>query len=205
MDGADPNYIWNRYPWDVDEPRSPMPDESISAIRSWVNQGGAYVGIDAGGGLLAAGDFIGLVDARRASWNLGTGLVELRIDRPDDPLFDGIRGYWAEDGSWKERALLAMYASNPGVGEDGGCVFAVGLGATALATYEEALPVDGVRHLRPSKEFQKGGSNAAIVASTPGAGSATIFGIEPTYRCQYLSTARLVSNAILKGALQSGA
>lgn len=205
VEGPDREYIWHRYPWELDDPPAPMAEESMDAIRSWVAEGGSYVGIDAGGGLLATRDFLGLMDATRVAWNLGTGLVELRLENAQDSLFDGIRGSWSGDGKWQEGVIYALYASNPGVGEDGGCVFDVGEGASNLATYVRPLPVAGVPHLRPSEQFNVNGANGAIVGSPYGSGFVTAFGIEPTYRCQYLATARLISNAIFKSALSNAA
>ena len=83
--GQGPGTVWDRYPWEPDEDRQALPKGSFDSIRSWVHDGGTYVGVDAGGGLLATQDHLGLVDAKGRAGNLGTGLVELRNPIPSTP------------------------------------------------------------------------------------------------------------------------
>ncbi len=200
LDGKGPNTVWHRRPWDLDEDPVTISSESIDALRKWVADGGTYVGIDAGGGLLASNDFLGLLDARPSAWNLGTGLVELTLEKPDDPIFDGIRGSWGPDGAWRDAIVYAMYVSNPQVGLDGGCIFEPGPEATLLASYCRSLPVEGVPHIKLPEYFGTVAAKAAIVGSPLGTGYVAAFGIEPTYRCTFLNTARMISNLIYRSS-----
>jgi hypothetical protein len=197
----DPDFVWHRYPWEFDEPYDPLGDREHAALRQWLEDGGSYVGIDAGGGLLAAREHLGLLDMTLQASALGVGLVELRLDVPDSPLFDGCGGSWDVSGSWRQGFLNAFYHSNPWFAEPGGCVFAPGDGAVSLASYYDTLPVEGLTHLRPIEHFGPPGRNSAIVTGRIGRGRATAFGIQPGFRCQYLSTARLIANAIFMHAL----
>jgi glutamine amidotransferase-like uncharacterized protein len=178
--------------------------EQVAALRDWVTAGGLYVGIDAGGGVLGSQDQLGLVDAHREQWNLGAGLVELSIKDRQSPLFAGISGSWAPDGAWREGVIDAMYTSHPHSGLNGGCLFSVGSGATALATVSRSLPVGDVPHIAATESFEAPNANAAIVGAQVGAGYAVLFGIEPTYRALFLRTGQLIANLILHSAVRRG-
>ena len=188
--------VWDRYPWEPDEDRQTLPEGSFDAIRSWVHDGGTYIGVDAGGGLLATQDHLGLVDATGRPGNLGTGLVELRIHDRQHPIFDGIAGSWDDDGTWREDVIYAMYESNPRVGLFGGCLFEPGPAVNVLASFERTLPVKDVEHIRDISAFGAAGPAPAILTGAYGTGTVFVFAIEPTYRATFRRTGTLVSNVI---------
>lgn len=216
LTGSGPDTVWHRYPWDLDEDPVTVPPESAGALRAWLRAGGTYAGIDAGGGLLATTEFLGLVDASRENGNLGTGLVELSVDQSGDPLFSGLGGSWGPDGSWRDGVIYAMYGSYPRGGLDGGCVFAARGEAKVLARFARPLRVGDIPHIRTAESFRtphpdrtvpdstvphssaadSTAHGAAIVGQQVGQGYAAIFGIEPTYRATFSSSARLISNLI---------
>ncbi len=196
--------VWDRYPWEPDEDRQTLPESSFDAIRSWVHDGGTYIGVDAGGGLLATHDHLGLIDATGRLGNLGTGLVELRIQDSQHPIFDGIAGSWDDDGTWREEVIYAMYESNPRVGLFGGCLFEPGPTANVLASFERTLPVKDVEHIRDISAFGGAGHTPAILTEAYGAGTAVVFAIEPTYRATFRRTGTLVSNVIYATSASTG-
>jgi hypothetical protein len=192
--------VWDRYPWEPDEDRQTLTEGSFDAIRSWVHDGGTYIGVDAGGGLLATQDHLGLVDATGRPGNLGTGLVELRIQDPRHPMFDGIAGSWDDDGTWREDVIYAMYQSNPRAGLFGGCLFEPGPAAKVLASIERTLPVKDVEHIRDISAFNAAGPAPGILTGAYGTGTVFVFAIEPTYRATFRRTGTLVTNAIYAGS-----
>jgi glutamine amidotransferase-like uncharacterized protein len=202
LTGVEPATVWHRPPWEPDGDSTAVSAEQVAALRDWVTAGGLYVGIDAGGGVLGSQDQLGLVDAHREQWNLGAGLVELSIKDRQSPLFAGISGSWAPDGAWREGVIDAMYTSHPHSGLNGGCLFSVGSGATALATVSRSLPVGDVPHIAATESFEAPNANAAIVGAQVGAGYAVLFGIEPTYRALFLRTGQLIANLILHSAVR---
>lgn len=200
LTGAEPASVWRRPPWEPDGDATAVSGGQVEALRDWVTAGGIYAGIDAGGGVLGSRDYLGLVDARREQWNLGAGLVELSIQAPRSPVFAGIRGSWSPDGSWREGVIDAMYTSHPHAGLNGGCLFSVGTGASALATVSRSLPVGDIPHIAATGSFDVPDGNAAIVGAPVGAGYAVLFGIEPTYRAIFVQTGQLIANLILHSA-----
>ncbi len=209
MTGIGPDTVWHRYPWDLDEDPVTVPPAAAEAVRAWVRAGGCYAGIDAGGGLLATGQYLGLVQASQANGNLGVGLVELSVDQPAEPLFSGLRGSWEPDGDWRDGVIHAMYGSYPRGGLDGGCVFTASGEASVLASFARPLPVGDIPHIRGAESFRVPapvpGPGAAIVGQRVGQGYAAIFGIEPTYRATFVRSARLISNLIFGSVSRTAA
>ncbi|MGO4560273.1 M14 family zinc carboxypeptidase [Mesorhizobium sp. 2RAF21] len=203
VNGPLPNYLWHRHPWELDEPDNPLGEAEAATLRAWIDAGGTYVGIDAGGGLLATRPYLGLIDAEVTAKDLGIGLVELSMDQPQDPIFDGIAGRLEADGVARTGFMPAFYQSNPWYEEPGGCVFALGKGAVSLASYSATLPVKGVNHISPIGSFSVSGGGTAIATARHGAGTVTVFGIQPCYRSYFLSTARLIANAIFKHCINN--
>ena len=195
LTGRGPDTVWHRYPWELDEDPVIVSSEQVAVLRQWVHSGGTYIGIDAGGGLLASRDFLGLVDADREQWNMGVGLVELTVDRPDELIFNGMRGSWGPDGAWRDGVIYAMYSSHPRGGLNGGCVFSAD-GASVLASFDRTLRVNDIPHIQATSNFRQANGGAAIVGSAVGEGYAAILGIEPTYRATFVRSARLISNLI---------
>ena len=203
MNGWDATYTWYRYPWDTPgEPRG-IANEGAAAIRRFVERGGSYIGLDAGGGRLAGPEFLGLLNFEIVASNLGLGAVDLEIVTPSSPIFAGLSGSWDGQGQWRQHVIPALYWSEPRSGVDGGCVFKPGNGTTILASYQRAYPADGLRNLVGAERLLVPGENGAIISGQFGTGTVTLFGIEPSFRCYWESTFRLLSNALF-GSVTSG-
>lgn len=192
--------LWNRWPWDMPGEPQPLTDRALLAIRTFVEGGGHYLGIDAGGGILAGPQFLGLLDFAVATSNHGLGLVDLHIEQPSSPLFAGLSGSWGREGDWRDGTLSALYWSEGFSHIPGGSVFVPGNGTRVLATYAAAHPVPGPPNMVRTGELTKAGANGAILAGEVGQGMVIVLGIEPTFRCYWHSTFRLLSNAIFAAA-----
>lgn len=200
VNGWSPDALWYHYPWDMPGESRPLTAAERTAIRSFVERGGHYVGLDAGGGLLAGPKYLGLLDFEVAASNLGLGLVDLNIDEPASPLFAGLTGSWDGTGAWRDNVMPALYWSESFSEIEGGAVFKPGVGTTVLASYRAAHPVDGPPNLVRTERLTKPGANAAILSGRVGLGAVTLFGVEPSFRCYWYSTFRLVSNAVFDAA-----
>lgn len=192
--------LWYREPWEMPGVPRPLAAAEIAAVRAFVEGGGHYLGLDAGGGLLAGPRFLGLLDFEVTANNLGLGLVDLRIADPSSALFAGLGGSWDRTGRWREGIVPALYWSEPFSAIGGGSVFRPGLGTRVLAAYAAAHPVSGPPNLVHVERLTAPGADAAIVAGDVGRGQVTVCGIEPSFRCFWSSTFRLISNAIFDAA-----
>lgn len=175
-DGNRADAFWHSSPWEPEEPSRGVPAE---AIREFVRRGGRYVGLDAGGGLLALE--LGLIDCELRSMNAGTGLVELQLTEAGRTVFASV-GAWDVSGSWRPDVVHAITACEAWLGEDGGLIFTVGPGAHCLARYAAFLPVEGVAHLRKLEPGLDPSEWGAIARGRFGRGDVYVFGIDPTYR-----------------------
>jgi hypothetical protein len=192
--------LWYREPWELPGTPRPLAPAEVAAVRAFVEGGGHYLGLDAGGGILAGPLFLGLLDFEVAANNLGLGLVDLRIAEPPSALFAGLAGSWDRTGRWRDGILPALYWSERFSAIDGGSVFRAGSGTRVLASYAAAHPVPGPPNLVHVERLTVPGADAAIIAGDVGNGRVTVSGIEPSFRCYWSSTFRLISNAIFDAA-----
>jgi hypothetical protein len=200
MHGWNGEALWYRAPWELPGTPRPWAPAEIAAVRAFVAGGGHYFGLDAGGGILAGPRFLGLLDFEVAANNLGLGLVDLRIADPSSALFAGLAGSWDRAGRWRDGILPALYWSERFSAIDGGSVFRAGPGTRVLARYAAAHPVPGPPNLVHVERLTAPGASAAIIAGDVGKGRVTVCGIEPSFRCYWSGTFRLISNAIFDAA-----
>src|SRR5262249_38933243 len=153
-----------------------------------------------GGGVFAGPRFLGLLDFEITANDLGLGLVDLRIADSSSALFAGLAGSWDRSGNWRDGILPALYWSERFSAIDGGSVFRAGTGTRVLASYAGAHPVSGPPNLVHVERLTVPGADAAIISSDVGKGRVTVSGIEPSFRCYWSSTFRLISNAIFDAA-----
>ena len=192
MDGSRPGPLWYGSPWQAEEEPDGLGAEGAAAIRAFVDGGGHYVGVD-GGAVLATRDHLGLIDCGVSAENLGTGLVELVVETPDDPLFSGLQGSWDEAGQWREGLIYALIDCEAWLGETGAYVLDPGPDVHQLATFGRLLPVPGVAHFVDSLPD---GRRAAVVRDRCGRGTVTLLAVDPAYRSLSPSIARLLLNAV---------
>lgn len=184
--------------WDSPGVPNGIGQEGLDAIRNFVQQGGGYVGIGSGGGLLAMADYAGLINLSILHSALGSGRVILRVDATNSPIAYGFDGYTDTSGSWHDKQFHAFYYTESLASKVGGPIFKTGEGATPVIYYQQ-LDHDPETHyvLYPDRfdESQKG---VAIATASYGAGNVTVMGIRPGFRALWTHTFRLVTNAIFQ-------
>ncbi|WP_162605868.1 M14 family zinc carboxypeptidase [Jiangella aurantiaca] len=195
LEGSRPGPLWYGPPWDQEEETRGLGADGAAAIGAFVDRGGHYIGVD-GGAVLATRRHLALIDCDVSADYLGTGLVELTVDAPDDPLFDGLTGSWDEAGSWRDGLIHAMIDCEAWLGEPGATVLSAGQGVQQLATFSRLLPVRGVAHFAGALPEGPAQRRAAIVRGRRGAGTVTLFAVNPTYRSLSPLSARLLANAV---------
>ncbi len=185
-----------RETWDTPGAPDGIGREGVEAIRSFVQAGGAYVGLGSGGGLLATGDYAGLIDLSIAHHSLGSARVILRINDPANPLTYGLDGYSAEDGSWQAHQFPAHYQTENLSSVPGGPIFHAGSGVTTVAQYDHA-DYDPTMHIVVHAEhFNLDEGGIAVAAARYGAGSVTVIGVRPGFRGIWNHSFKLITNAI---------
>jgi hypothetical protein len=185
---------WNKYPWQLPGEKGGLGDKGIAAIKKFVEEGGGYIGISAGGGSLACKEVTGLTDVKIKAHTLGQARVYLRIKKPEHPLMFGFKGFKDQAGKWHQQIMPAVYYSEPLMLEFGGPVFEACGNALVLATYHDVDYEPWTKYLTDTKPLQE--DNAAILTYELGKGRIILFGINPDFRAFWTRTFRLLSNAI---------
>jgi hypothetical protein len=168
----------------------------LAAIREFVRRGGTYVGIGSGGGLLAGPAFLALVAFEVVAATLGVGRVRLRVPDPGHPLVLGLQGSPERPGRRGAALVPAMYYSEPFARLPGGPIFRAGRGVTAVAAYAGVDADPASSTLIHPEVFAASANHAAILHRRVGRGQVCVFGIEPTFRGAWWSTATLLANAL---------
>jgi hypothetical protein len=157
-----------------------------------VSSGGTYVGLGAGGALLAGKGFLGISAAESVPANVGLGLVQLRLVRPSSPLWFGYD---------PEQPLTAFFFGPPGSSggwppgsPDGGFAFAATDAAVALYDGVDEFP-DELSFIT-TEPLEASSGNAAIVQDRHGQGQIVLIGLAPTFRGEWKHTFRLLYNAL---------
>ncbi len=182
--GWDPGATGRRSPWEPAEPSRGIGPDGMDAIRSFVNEGGTYVGLGSGGAFLAGYDYLGLTDAEMVPSNVGLGQVRLRLVDPSSRLFFGYS---------KDESVPAYFYGPPGTPERG---FAFRAGDSTVAAYEGVREFEDEQSFVSTEVLSAASGNAAIVYEEAGRGRVVLFGIAPVFRGQWRSSFRLLYNAI---------
>lgn len=186
----------NSSPWELPGEPLGMGQEGLDALRQYVKNGGFYLGIGSGGGLLALDDHAGLIDLQVMAHSLGTARVLLRVDRADHPLMFGLNGHYDEDGTWTEGYFPAQYHSETFTDRPGGPIFRAGPACTALASYYR-VDHDPQRLQIINESFlTEAEGGVAIAHQELGKGQAVVIGVRPGFRALWTNTWKLLSNGI---------
>lgn len=185
--------MFNRSPWEPAGARQGLGERGVSCIRKFIEQGGTYLGIAAGGGAFAAKEYARLADVSIAAHTLGQARVLLRLAA--HPLTSGTRCYRTQEGTLRQGVVPAVYYSEPILLTHGGPLFEVGTGAESVADYGDVEHEPWTKAVQGDASlFRKGLS--AIVHQRKGKGRIVLYGINPDFRVTWLSTYRLLSNAL---------
>ena len=194
LNGWSKEIQWNKDPWQLPGEIEGLRSEGIAAIKKFIEEGGGYVGISAGGGSLACEEVTGLTNVKIKAHTLGQARVYLKIQKAEHPVMMGFTGFKDEEGKWHEEIIPAVYYSEPLFLEFGGPVFEAGGKAEVLATYHAVDYEPWTKYLANPEPLQE--DNPAIIAYDLGKGKIILFGINPDFRAFWTGTFRLLSNAI---------
>ena len=192
--GWDADEVRYAYPWQLPGEPLGIGHEGQQAIRSFVENGGTYIGIDSGGGWFAGPQYLGLIDFEVSATGLGIASVDISVEDKSSPIFAGLSGSWGMSGEWRPAVLSALFGAEPYTTKGGGSVFQPSQTTKVLAKYISASRVNGVDNIVSPHELTNPVANAAIISSPFGEGIAIVFGIDPVFRCQWMSTCRLITN-----------
>src|SRR5262249_24842310 len=153
-------------PWQHPGPRDGLGHEGLEVIRTFVANGGRYLGVGSGGGILASTTFLGLVDAEIVDEMLGEARAVIQITQ-NHPVVDGL-GSLADDAGRTTMSRMAVpYSSEPVAASHGGPIFRPGAGAQVLAEY---VAIDDPTSLRAPEFFDAKAHTPAILYQTTGHG-----------------------------------
>ena len=184
---------FSKAPWELPGSSQGIGEQGVAKIREFVEQGGMYLGIGAGGGALAAKEYMRLADVSIAAHTLGKARVIIRLKK--HPLTAGARPYRMQDGSVRHGVVPAIYFSESLLLTHGGPLFETGGAAESIAVYEDVDYEPWTKLLiGDPAQFRKGYS--AIVYQKQGKGRVVLYGISPDFRATWLSTYRFLSNAL---------
>jgi hypothetical protein len=188
--------LLNSPPWELPgEPRG-IGQEGLEALRKFIEEGGGYIGIGAGGGLLATEGYAGLINLSLACHSLGTARVMLRIGNPAHPLVYGLSGHYDENGEWKEGVFPAFYHSEALSGAIGGPIFKAGEKAQVIAYYHAADHDPTSHQIVHADLLGESAQGVAVAFQEVNKGMVTVIGVRPGFRAVWTNTYRLLSNAI---------
>jgi len=195
VEGRDPEGIWNSYPWEPAGPRCGIGQAGLKKIHGFVAGGGRYVGIGGGGGALACQGFAELLDAQLEEPIPNKGMMLLRMEAPDDPIFWGYRGCCMDDGALDSSALVAPYYGERLFGTPASPMLKLGPSVGVLATYQRLVPA---KEFRPDPEvdpaFYRG--RPAIARQNSGNGKVFFYGINLGFRGIWTNTFSLLANTL---------
>jgi hypothetical protein len=183
VDGWNPNAANRRFPWEMPEEPAGIGSGGISMIRRFVERGGTYVGLGAGGALLAGSAHLKISDVAYEPAAVGLGQVRVKVTQPESPL---LFGYATAE------PLPAFFYAPPGANTDG---FAFKT-ADAVAMYDRVRTSADEQSFTTTAPLEAAAGNAAIVHQRCGRGQVVLFGIAPAFRAQWRSTFGLLYNAL---------
>jgi hypothetical protein len=185
--------------WDDPGPRWQMPgrrdglgDAGLDAVRIFVERGGRMLGIGSGGGVLASGEFLGLVDAALVDEMIGETRSVVQIVR-DHPLVVGMPARTNDPGRPAPTRFAAPYYSEPFAALHGGPILRAGPAAHVLAEY---AAVDDPAAVRAPHWLEASSHTPAVLFQPYGRGWAAVLAFEPYLRCVWRSTLPLLANAV---------
>jgi glutamine amidotransferase-like uncharacterized protein len=184
----------SRTVWDPPPAAEGIGTAGLEAIRHFVREGGSYIGIGSGGGLLALADYADLINVTVAHHSLGSARVILSTE--DHPLTYGLFGYQDERGTWHDHLIPAMYYTESLYHVAGGPIFAAGEGAQAIACYQDVEYDPDDHHVVQPELFRQKPQGLAVATQAVGKGQATVIGIRPGFRAFWTQTCKLISNAV---------
>lgn len=203
INGWDTKFGWNKTPWQLPGSRKGIGAGGIQTIKKFVQKGGGYIGVSSGGAALACKEVGGVANvsmrkfeskSKTYAYAAGHTRVYLEICDKHKPVVYGYDGYRDAQGKWHEKEFPAYYLSDPLVLTYGGPIFEVGEGVEVLATYHDVDSEDWTGLFPNTEPFKK--DYPAIVEQKIGKGHAILFGIDLFYGKSWISTYRLLSNAL---------
>jgi hypothetical protein len=174
----------------------------LEAIRDFVTQGGGYIGIGSGGGLLATASHLGLIDLSIRDQSLGSARVILRITDPTNPVTYGLAGLRAENGDPQYDTFASMYFTESLAGQVGGPIFSAAGDTQVLAMYDHAEPDPDVPYVINPELFNLEHKGVAVAAANNGEGRVTVIGVRPGFRGMWRHSIRLITNAVFQQAIE---
>jgi len=200
LNGWNTKFGWNKEPWRLPGSIKGLGKQGIAAIKKFLENGGAYIGIGCGGGALACQEVGGLADvsmlkveAEKAVFR-GQVRVYLKVAAPNSPIMFGVPDYVDQEGHGHKHVFPAYYFSDPLLLTYSGPIFKVGENVEVLATYHDVDVEAWTGFWQTPDVFRK--DYPAIVLQHVGRGIAILFGIELDYNCTWLSTYKLLSNSL---------
>ncbi len=172
-------------PWQPAEASAGIGQAGLDAIRTFVAGGGSYVGIGGGGAALAGERYLALSETSPVPAAVGLGPVILDVTEPGSRLLDGV--------STGPDTLTAYFVAPPGGPAEG---FAFQAGKGAVLRYGSAVAWPDEQAFVSTEPLSRNSGLAAVVHERHGQGEVVLFGIEPAFRGQWPSTARMVLNAL---------
>jgi len=191
--------LLNRSPWELPGKPRGIGSQGVDALRQFVEQGGNYLGLGSGGGLLALSQYANLIDLEIIAHSLGSARVLLRVDGPDNALMFGLNGYYDETGKWSQGFFPAYYHSETFTETPGGPIFRAGKGAKVLASYYRVDHDPASRQVIQGSFLTEAAGGVAIASQQVGKGQAVVVGVRPGFRALWTNTWKLLSNAIFLG------
>src|SRR5208337_4366161 len=193
LHGWQPEHMFNHNPWQMPGKREGLGDDGICRIREFIENGGTYVGIGAGGGVLAAREYAGFADVSIAAHSLGQGRVFLKLRR--HPITSGLKPYRSQDGTSRPDVIAAPYHSDMVITTCGGPLFTVGREEESIDDYCDVDDEPWTGNIKGDSGLFRSGYSA-VVHQRLGKGHVILFGINPDFRATWLSTHVMLSNAL---------
>lgn len=202
VNGWGEDALLNRSPWELPGKPQGIGSQGLKAISQFVEEGGGYVGISSGGGLLALSDYADLIDLEVMAHGLGSARVLVRVDRPNHPLMFGLNGYYDESGRWLEGLFPAYYHSEAFTNTPGGPIFRAGKNAMVLASYYRVDHEPASRQVIQESFLTEEEGGVAVAFQKVGKGQVAAIGVRPGFRALWTNTWKLLSNPIFLGAAE---
>ena len=187
----------NSEQWDLPGHPRGIGQAGLDTLRSYIENGGHYVGLGSGGGLLATSEFLNVIDLSVSAHSLGAGRVRLSVsDR--SPLTYGLRGYVDEAGQHHGGQCWGMYETESFSSIIGGPIFQAGSDVDVVASYHSVDYEPDDHYVLQPDQF----AGVVVAARQYGNGQVTVMGIRPGFRAFWTHSIKLLSNSIFLSAAE---
>lgn len=187
----------NSEQWDLPGHPQGIGQAGLDILRTYVEQGGHYVGLGSGGGLLATSDYLNLISLSVSAHSLGAGRVRLALSK-GSPVTYGLRGYHDEAGHFRADQCWGMYETESFSSIIGGPIFQAEEEADVVASFASVDYDPADFYILQPEQF----SGAAVATRQVGQGQVTVMGIRPGFRAIWTHSLKLLSNCIFLSAAE---